>query len=395
MPLYPFPNPNPAGWSGIQPVTAEQITQINANAAAAADGSRWTDYAHLKNWRHGSWGEDGTRYTPGYLTTQTFVHWIPGPDCWLTASDFGGDPYLFLSRDNGFHFRLLPTPSLDRKPWLAASKESTGETIVVMNPSGVSDNWRLLSFTITPPFLNAGTVDDEIGAGYSTIDMGFSPGMFVGLSVQDIMWVPEMNRWMLDFVASAGGIKTSTDLATWTNRAVGVFDGTNGPRRIVGNGDGTFIATNSGTLAQYGFSDDGGDTWQVMELPWVHGAGMRAAYVSDLGLFVVFMNNSIPGLVYTSPTGAEGDWTVAETNISVKDCAAAGRVLLAIMDPTGDDTNQQVVASVDGAQTWFRCGLDLDTYNAIRFNGKQAAVQCGSIPGNGTDSGELFSMVAG
>lgn len=395
MPQYPFPNPNPGGWSGIQPVTAEQITQINANAAAAADGSRWTDYAHLMNWHHGSYGENGVYYSPGFLTTMTLIHWIPGPDCWLTAADAGGDPTLFLSRDNGFHFRLLPIPSLDRKPWLAASKESTGETIVLMNPSGTSDNWRLLSFTVPPPFLTAGTIDDEIGAGYSTIDMGFSPGFMVGLTVQDVLWQPEMNRWMLGFVASAGGIKTSTDLATWTNRAVGVFDGTNGPRRIIGNGEGTYITTNSGTLAQYGFSDDGGDTWQVMDLPWVHGAAMRATYVSHLGLFVVFMNNSVPGLVYTSPTGAEGDWTVAETNISVKDCASSGRVLLAIMDPNGDDTNQQVVASIDGAQTWFRCGFDLDTYNTIRFNGRQAGLQTGSMPGNGTDSGLLFSQVAG
>jgi hypothetical protein len=400
VPLYPFPNPNPSGWSGIQPVTAEQITQINANAAAAADGSRWTDYAHLMNWRFGAispidiFSNGATQYVPGENRTQNFLHWVPGPDCWLRGSDYLGVTSLSLSRDKGFHFRTLPAPSLDRTPWLPASKESTGEVAVICNASGSGDNYKLLSFTLVPPLLTEGTIADEIGVDYSTIDMGFSPGAFTGTSPRCFLWAPEQQWWMLGFVGSSGGIKTSTDLATWTNRAVGVMDGSHGAVGLVGNGEGIYLTTNTATDAEYTRSDDGGETWAAQDLPFIKGDDSRVTYVPDLGLFVFFTNNAA-NLIYTSPTGAEGDWTVTPTNLRVKDAQAAGRVIVAIADPADANTDQQLVASLDAGASFFRLGLDMNEVNSVRFNGKQAAVQFGEIPGNGTDSPFICSDCSG
>jgi hypothetical protein len=126
----------------------------------------------------------------------------------------------------------------------------------------------------------------------------------------------------------------------------------------------------------------------------VKGDRSVVTYVPDLGRFVFFTNNAA-SLIYTSETGAEGDWTVTPTNLRVKDAQAAGRVLVAIADPADANTDQQLVASVDAGATFFRLGLDMNEVNSVRFNGKQAAVQFGEIPGNGTDSPFIHSDCSG
>jgi hypothetical protein len=399
--VFPFPNPNPAGWSGIQPVTAEQITQINANAAAAADGSRWSDYAHLMNWHYGSWNSidifanGAEQFVPSTLRTQTFIHWVPGPDCWLRSSDYLGQHLLTMSRDKGLRFRTLPVPALDRAPWLVASKESTGEVAVMCQSTGGTDTYKFLSFTITPPFLRDGLFADEIGVDYATIDSGFAPGSMTGFSPRDLLWVPERQWWMFGFVGVSGGIRTSPDLATWTSRTLPGTDTTHGVYKIVGNGEGVYIAGNHATDATYWRSEDGGETWAEHTMPDPKGATATFTYVPDLGLWVYFLNASVPGNIYTSPTGEQDDWTPASPLLSVKDVAAAGRVLVAIMDPSGANTDQQLVCSVDGAATFFRLGCDIEAINTVRFNGKQAAVQRGGYPINGTDSPFICSQCSG
>src|SRR5262245_25601944 len=50
MPTYPFQRAKPIGWSVNEKLTSAQLSQVDANAAQAADGLLWTDVAPLQNW---------------------------------------------------------------------------------------------------------------------------------------------------------------------------------------------------------------------------------------------------------------------------------------------------------------------------------------------------------
>src|SRR3990167_6320722 len=92
--VYPFPDPKPANFADGQRFSHVHANTIKENAAAAADGSLWTDVAMALNWQ-----ESITVTNHGYSPL-----WLPYPNgdgYWYSFGFTGSTPLAAYSFSSG------------------------------------------------------------------------------------------------------------------------------------------------------------------------------------------------------------------------------------------------------------------------------------------------------
>lgn len=335
MPNFPFTRAKALGWSLFEVLTSAQMSQVDANAAQAADGLVWTDAAALRTW------------SPIVTTSQVALSILYSAytDVWYAFAVSAGNPSVFtrfgaaglwtagaLSAGNPAAGAGL-TP---RKRAVAA--DPVQKIVVIGGLPGSSSNQKYRRL-------------DENVMTWSTP----ASSQTSTASVDCIAWVPAIGLFVAGL--SDGKVETSPDGTTWTLRttpnanartsiAVGPINGSSGGILM-----GSSVATN--TLIH---SVDG-INWTQRTLSPGFPSSEIVVYVPLLGQYSV-MNNGI-GALNTSPDGIT--WTsrvrtlpialVTGLGVVQNSFAAFGRtIMLASYAPSlGLDA---VIYSQDGGLTW-------------------------------------------
>lgn len=306
---YPFSRANGSDFANGDVLTAAHATTMDKNAAQAADGLMWTDSVIAKNWTHKT-----------TLTNARVV--LHGVD----ASGSAQTRWLVVGASD------MSTTSFSGAEWITPGTTAAlcafprcgvvnGLTVLIGgDPNGSSANKIARSTTGTAGAFSAVS---SVDTGTAAVDcLTFFASLYVaGLS--------------------DGGIETSPDGSTWTDRTV---PNANARKEFATNGT-ILLAFSSATTDKYITSADG-ISWTERSFP-VSATGYRGCWSSGQGKFYAIQQASSPTL-YSSTDGISWN-TVGNDGGIGSTCIlrSYGRVLLAL-------TGTVMLVSVDGGVTWKR-----------------------------------------
>jgi len=409
MGTFPKPNPRPLGWAPFETLAASAVTQINANAASAADGDRWSDYSHLRNIKPTPTREP---YSDGVLAASTFadicnLHYVPGAEVWLVLQHFGAATAEFALFRDSHTIRYLDTPPVATRPILAASKESTGEVAVIMNAANATSPFQIVSFTLEPAVGNQVTGPANPGeaeAGYATLDTETEPGTMTGYFPYDMLWIPSRSWWITMYTGSGLFARTSPDLATWTTRTFPSNDGTHGNGKFAFDGDSTLLYVpkvnpGSGSLrSRVWRSGDGGENWTMVETGFILGPNhCCGTWVPDHGVFMINTGHDQGSNPLTLISEDGLTWETAGGGApSLNALTAHGRLAIGVFQPDATEAECQLVASTDAGESWFNLrALERQEMHFVRYNGRQLMLYTGEdgsagLPGFRADAVQFW-----
>lgn len=235
---FPFTNPKPLGWALFETLTSAQMTQANANAAAAADGSIWSDATGGIN-----------VLTPAGGSTQgnagEVVFWDPVTKYFYSfgsgneSPDVGApDPVIAGRR------------SRNGRLWFTVS---VADSMLSMFGGNNRHAWAQNG---TGTLLFGGNQGTGLTACYRRSTNGTtwtnqSSTAAANNHVKSMAWIPFLSTFIAGF--ENGAIETSPTGVTWTNQTVPNADqrlgiATNGSIVVVGcGGSPNFITSTNGT----------------------------------------------------------------------------------------------------------------------------------------------------
>lgn len=330
----PFPNPKPLGWGLFEVLTSSQMTQVNANAAAAADGAYWTDLAPLKNWNY--------QQITGAPTTMTGKSLIYDPTTrrWLVFGITSEACVIF---------------SYQGTRWFGPYYLSGSPLLNALGAAAVNNAGVILAGG-TPASATIAKLRSSVDGGVTWTPRNI--GNSNTLAVPAIGYSESLGLWLAVVGGSAthDGLYTSPDLVTWTNRysatSPGFFCFRDTPSTVI---LATALAWIPGDPTGYIRSTDG-ITWTASTFP--DSVSNQVCWSTYWGKFFVAGTTGI----WTSPDGTTGSWTkINATETNAVNISARGRMLL-----KGD-----AKASVDGGGTWITIAdtTDVDLFVNVAANG--------------------------
>jgi hypothetical protein len=317
----PFTNPKPLGWSLFEVLTSAQMTAVNANAAAAADGSTWSDVAIVKNWKL-----------------------YDGSAIWNPNNPFGAcfDPIskrwiVLASQLGSLHLSAYRTISGARFDQVGAidGGNTNGNTqgSIHCNSAGV------ILAGGQPTSANATKLTKSIDGGSTWTQSAIGPADT--LPVTAISYSESLALWMciIGGASTHDGLFTSPDAAMWTSR----YTATTPQYLTVRESPSPIIIANNlawipGDPTGYVRSTDA-ITWTGQTFP--DSCSNKGAWSDYWGKFFF---GGLTG-IWSSPDGTTGSWTRVSSDVGTCSIASFGRMLI-----KGDGK-----CSVDGGATWFRC----------------------------------------
>lgn len=278
MAIWPFTRAKPAGWSAGQKLTAAEQNIVDTNAAQAADGLLWTDAIIAKNWIKSQTLTNATVVAYGQQTT--------GSTTRKQFRAFGTSDAAFTYRGGGDWSTDSTIAALPTTPRCAVVN---GATVLVGGDNGSSAAKIARSTTgINGTYAAVNSVDTGTAVVHGLAYHSAASLYIAGLS--------------------DGGIETSPDGSTWTDRTVPNSDAR---KEIVSNGT-IALAFTSATTDKYISSTDG-VTWTERSLP-ASKAGWRGVYNSQLAKFYVISQGASPEL-YESSNGTS--WSTVAHDLSI------------------------------------------------------------------------------
>jgi hypothetical protein len=311
---FPFPNPKPLGWAMFEALSSVAMTQINQNAANAADGAMWSDVA-LSN----------ILATNVMGTLGQILGWDSFSRHFYSIGSSGSTPGASRSRTGRIWFSLSVPGQLtitggNRRHAFA----SNGAGTIMFGgsqPSGVSSYRR----------------SADGGATWAAV----STSSTANQHVRCMRWVSFLGRFISGF--ENGAIETSPTGETWTNQTVpdaqdrtsGIAD--NGSIVVMGNaGTPQFVTSSNGTA------------WTLRTGA---GAASSVAWSPYWGKFFAYgptvMQSSADGITWSS---AGLTLPTAITSFGTIPLGVFGRVLWML----GHDSSAVVSLcySIDGGASW-------------------------------------------
>lgn len=352
MPTFPFQRAKPLGWSLFEVLTSAQMSQVDANAAQAANGLVWTDVASLRNW------------SSPLVTAQAVLAFCyhQADDVWVGVGVNAGNPVAFQRGGGGGVWQAMTNPGsgagLTIRGRAAAFKPTgTGGVMVFGGLPGSSSNqkYRVLSF-----------------GAWSTTNSSFTSTA----SVECIAWVSALGLFVAGL--SDGGVETSPDGVTWTARttpnanarssiAVGPINGANGG----------VVISSSAAVNKVIRSVDG-ITWTEHTLPGVAtNVRLNCVYVPNLGKYFALDGANIQ----SSTDGAT--WTTVTPSYPLVGGFQTGAQVVLAFDrtmvhvgtlPSGGTYGAQIgiLYSLDGGLNWkIAATFPSGTVGGFATNGSQ------------------------
>lgn len=314
---WPFPNPKPLGWGLFEALTSVQMSQVNANAAAAADGAAWTDITSIKSWKRAQPAEPDAVVVSGHVYEPVRRRWFSfgsvagaGMFTWTISGEVWM-PTVFLPSSGGIALGTIA----------GAWANAAGVLLVGGAPQSASTA-KLREST-------------DGGVNWTARNIGASNTQTIG----EIAYSESLALWFASVGGNAGeGLFSSPDRVTWTLRAaaggaplwITVRDA---PSPII---IGT-LSQSVGSTTGY-FRSVNGTAWTTETFPVTLGSSHRPCWSDALGKFFVVSSSGI----YSSSTGLTGSWTLVDATYTTGGIAAYGRLLI-----RGDGK-----VSADAGVTW-------------------------------------------
>lgn len=331
MPTYPYTRGNPSGWSDGQKVTAAQINTIDQNAAAAADGTLWTDALIAKNWPHKT-TVTGARVAVYARRTTTEAHYS-----WRVVGTSDAEAASFTGSEWSTPGTLAALPSAPR------CFVANDLTVLIGGDPGGSSAQKIARSTtgLAGSFAAVNSID----SGTAVVDCltHFNSLYIAGLS--------------------DGGIETSADGSTWADQTV---PNSNARKEFATDGS-ILLCFSSATTDKYITSTDGA-AWTERSLP-ASATGYRGCYCSQLEKFFAVQQQASP-VLYESSDGISWSTVANDAGFSSTTVLVSyGRVLVAA-------SGTAALVSTDGGATWTRgahtfagSGWNVSGSNTITYGG--------------------------
>ncbi len=331
----PFTDPKPLGWSLFEVLTSAQMSAVNANAAAAADGSAWSDVSILKNWKYATPG------LPNPMSQRTLLYDAPSRRWMVLGGNTATGEYTY----NGSKYFLINSGNFgDLSPLMvhATAAASNGMGVILaggdLASAGTGHLKESTDGGVTWPTVRSlGTSDTNATAA--------------------LAWVPSLGLWLASQGApTIGGIYSSSDRATWTLRGGAGSPPThfvvrNSPSPIV---IATTLQIVGGSLNYFRSTD--GITWTTIAFPsGVGNTTSQGCWSDALGFFYV---GGAGGIYRSADASSTASWSLIDSTWSGAATTAASIASFGRLLMRGDGK-----ASFDGA-SWFKV---LDTENTDLF----------------------------
>lgn len=290
MPTYPYIS---AGtWAAGQVLTSAEVTIINANAAAAADGSLWTDFAIARNWIG----------TSTLATYGNVVHFVERYEhSWISLGVSGGNPIAAMKFTGDSAFTAIGAIGAGDGLTPTCAASNTAITVVGGTP-GIASNKK---FRTNAGDLLSWSVRTSNAAGTE--------------SVRGLCWHSGASLFIAGLSNTAAtNIETSTDGITWT-QITGLAN-TN-PRGAMASNGTTAVILPYNTSTNKCLTTANGTTYTERTLPHTE-IWYSVVWDSTYSRFIAFGATNV---AYSSD-GAT--WSSAGALDSIRQCAAVGRVLV-------------------------------------------------------------------
>jgi hypothetical protein len=244
MPTFPFQRAKPLGWALYETLTSPQMTQIDGNAAQAADGDLWTDVAQLLNVQPATTiaSRNGPMVynlkSPTGIALGTWHSF--GPNTGNVEGSFAhGSSSTWQSHAAmPVGAGLLP---------VAAAAHPNGDVILVGGTTSGASTQKLRRSA-------------DAGLSWSIANTAAGGA---GVGVQCIAWFGAANLWIAGL--SNGAVETSPDGVTWTARTTPNSDA----RTQIAVSATAVVITSSGFVNRAIRSTDGVN-WSEVTLPSTH-----------------------------------------------------------------------------------------------------------------------------
>lgn len=321
----PFANPKPLGWGLFEVLTSSQMTQVNANAAAAADGSTWSDAAIVKNWNF----TDGSGAVgPALFDSNRLERIIKDPVSrrWIAFGGFGGVDISYWS--------------VTGKIWTYTGALNGGTL------TGQVACWANNAGTILAGGSPASSTANKLVVSLNGSD-SWTPRAIGNANTQSVASMVYSESLALWFVTIGGavshdGIYSNPDpqvggSSVWTNRYAGAPNTFFTTRDVISP---IVLGTNLQILSPDGLSgirSVDGISWPFVTFP--EGFFNEGCWSTYWGKFFFGGASGI----WTSTDATTGSWTKVSSENGSAPIAAFGRMLL-----KGDGR-----CSVDGGNNWF------------------------------------------
>jgi hypothetical protein len=316
---FPLPNPKPLGWGLFEAPTSAQMTQINANAARAADGTYWSDVT-LANIVASSSISNG-----GFI-----LGWDPASRFFYSFGGSGTTPNGSRSATGRFWSSLTIPTSLTLS--IGNNRHAfafDGQGTIIFGgsaTSGISSYRRSTNGTSWTAISTSGTSN---------------------VNVRCIRWVPWLNAGAGFFVSgfANGAIETSPTGVAWTNRSVpdaqdrtsGIAD--NGSIVVMGNAGSPHFVT----------SPDGINWTQRTGASTVFSVVWSPYWAKFFAYGSTTVQSSADGITWSASGLTFPSAQITNFQTSTIPFGEFGRVLY-IYGTNG--SNPVLAYSVDGAATW-------------------------------------------
>ncbi len=317
---YPFTRAKSLGYAFGEIFPSSGANTIDANAAQAADGLHWSDFAQLRNWRTG---------TVSNITKTGACAWDPTKYCWFVAGQNGTTPqagYAFASGAGigadlassgtvaagaGLTVGFAAACVAPDGSWLFGGTPASGSAQKIRRSTDSGANWA---------------VQSTVAAGTTGVNVLHKFAASTPLAIAGL---------------TNGNIETSPDGITWTNRTVP----NSSVRGSAASNSSVVVVTSSGSTDKIITSPDG-ITWTERTLP--ASSVWRVAYSSVDAKFLAVCATSIA----SSTDGI----TWSTLGLTLPSCgAASGAGYLSVIKRAWvahDVTSGYLYGSVDGGATW-------------------------------------------
>ncbi|HEX5076141.1 MAG TPA: hypothetical protein VFW03_23210 [Gemmatimonadaceae bacterium] len=258
---FPFTRAKSIGWAFGEIFTSAQANTMDANAAQAADGLVWSDFAQLRNWRTGSVTN---------ITTTAACAWDATKYCWFVAGYNGTTPEAGAALASGNGNDIALGGAVDAGAGLVCGPEAAcvapdGSWLFGGAP-GSSSQQKIRRSTDTGANWAA---QNTVATGTTGVNLLHT---FAGLAIAGL---------------ANGNIETSPNGTLWTNRTV---PNANARGSVASSASIVVIASPTVTTNKVITSGDG-ITWTERTMP--SSLKWRVAYSAVDGKFIATSESSI------------------------------------------------------------------------------------------------------
>jgi hypothetical protein len=354
MPTFPFQRAKPLGWSLFEALTSAQMSQVDSNAAQAADGLVWTDVAAHRNWS-----------APQSLTGILTFGYNSTEDVWVAVGVSAGNPQVWYMLGAGGQFQTGPAAGTSLTVRRRAFAYRPANNCMIWGGlPGASSNRKFLQST---------------GIGFGTTVAASSQTNTTAVCCMGYFSAADL---IIAGHEGTGVVETSPDGVTFTSRTVPNANArlsmAIGP--VNGSAGGVVISSSVSTNKVIHSTD--GINWAERTLTaskiW------NVAYVPLLARYIAVaddlttINFSLDGITWSNqaftlptnllPINAGNDLPVV----------AHGRTIFVVCNRASGSGTNTIIYSQDGGATWKYAASFGNAGGGLMTNGRQLFYASGS-----------------